>query len=711
MILSIKLWLPVFTRKISGNLVITSIRQGLTLMIPVIMTGAFAIFLNNLPVSAYQEFMSRVFGSGWNQFGVYVHRGTFAIMATGMLLSISYSMARNSIRGRRHEINPMISSIVSLASLFAMMNVKDGYLLLNWLGPLGVFISIVIACSSSALFLFFSSLPRIKIRLYSNTADRNLAQAISALIPAMITVSIFSVLHILLASAGIEDVHAALNLGLKNMFTGMSSSLLTALIFVCLIHTFWFFGIHGNNVLEPVTQTLFVPALEVNRKLAEQGLPPVEIFTKQFFDVFVFLGGSGATLCLIVALLLGIRRSNTKQIAVLSTLPSIFNVNEIMVFGIPVILNFYLFIPFVFLPVILTVITYTAMSSGLVSLTIAPVEWTTPLIIGGYSATGSLSGAVLQIVNLAVGIAFYWPFIQMYEKRLAKGQQAVMINLVDEVNHIDENRATILLNRMDDTGNLARLLAGDLSRDIHNGRITLVYQPQVDSTNRMTGMEALLRWNHNEFGPIAPPVTVAIAEETPIIHELGMWIIRTACSRMQMWREAGMQDVSLSINLSPYQLDDPELASKVGTILKETGITPSCIEIEITEQVALGGLKRLSRLNELKRMGLRLAMDDFGMGHSSLMYLKELSLDTIKLDGALIHEVLTNPKCTEIISSIVQLGTAMGMVIIAEFVDSPEQQAALERLGCVHYQGYLYSPPLLPDDLPAYYFSHKNGKF
>jgi len=699
-----------FMRRISDTLVITSIRQGLTLMIPVMMIGAFAIFLNNLPVKLYQEFMSGIFGSGWNSFGVYVHRGTFAIMATGMLLSISYSMARNSLRGIKHEVNPMITAIVSLASLFAMMNVKQGYLLLNWLGPLGVFIAILIACTSSLLFLYFSSVPRLKIRLYSNTADRNLAQAISSLVPAMLTISVFSFLHILLASAGIEDVHAALNQGLKNMFTGMSSSLFTAVIFVGLIHLFWFFGIHGNNVLEPVTQTLFVPALEVNRRLADQGLPPVEIFTKQFFDVFVFLGGSGATLCLIVALLLGIRRSNTKQIAVISTLPGIFNVNEIMVFGIPVILNFYLFIPFVILPVILTAVTYTAMSLGLVSLTVSPVEWTTPLIIGGYAATGSLSGAILQLFNLAVGITIYWPFVRMYEKRLAEGQQVILQNLVEKVKHLDENRATILLDRMDDTGNLARLLAGDLPRDLHNGRIKLMYQPQVDPSNKMTGMEALLRWNHKEFGPIAPPVAVAIAEETPLIHELGIWIIKTACGKMKQWREEGIDDISLSINLSPYQLDDPHLPLKVAAVLDETGLAPSCIEIEITEQVSLGGLERIARLNELKNMGLRVAMDDFGMGHSSLMYLKELNLDTIKLDGELIHEVLTNPRCTEIISSIVQLAAAMDILIIAEFVNNHEQQKALERLGCRHYQGYLYSPPLEPDDLFKYYVSLKNSK-
>ncbi|HPJ34215.1 MAG TPA: EAL domain-containing protein [Spirochaetota bacterium] len=694
-----------FIKKISSTLVMRSIRQGLTLMIPVMMIGSFALFFNNIPVDAYQEFMLGLFGPGWENLGIYIHRGTFAIMAAGMLLTISHSMAVNSIKARNHHVNPATASIISLASFFSLMHIQEGFLKFSCMGPLGVFIAIIVACTATPLFIFFSSVPKLKLRMYSNAADQTLTQSISALFPALATVSIFALLHLLLALSGIEDLHEAMNSGLQDLFSGMSSSLFTAVIFISLIHIFWFFGIHGSNVLEPVTQSLFVPALEVNRNLFLKGLNPTEIFTKQFFDVFVLLGGSGATLCLIIALLAGTRRSNTKQIAVISTPPALINVNEIMIFGVPVILNFYLLIPFIILPVILTLITYTAMSLGLVPLTIASVEWTTPVIIGGYTATGSFAGSLLQIFNLIVGVIVYLPFIRMHEKGLEKGQEELMNSLLKEVQHLDEKKELILLNRNDNIGNLARLLSSDLERDLNSGRISLVYQPQVNSDNRMFGMEALLRWKHNDFGPIPPPVTIALAEESPFIYDLGTWIIRTACMQMNIWNRAGLKNFSMSINLSPYQLDDPSLISKVKSILDTTGVKPSSLEIEITEQAALGGLERLGRLNELKGLGIKLAMDDFGMGHSSLMYLKELSLDTIKLDGALVHEVLTNEKCGEIISSIIQLGRSMNINVIAEYVDTEPQQRELVRLGCHLFQGFLYSPPLQPDELRAYYHS------
>ena len=473
-----------FIKNLSSTLVLSSIRQGLTLMIPVMMIGAFALFVNNIPVKSYQIFMKSIFGEGWESFGIYVHRGTFSIMSVGMLLTISYSMAGNSTMGKKNKVNPVIASIVAMASLFSIMHVSNDMLRFSWLGPLGVFPAIVIACLSTSVFIYFSSVPWLRIRMYSNTADQNLTQSIASMIPALLTISVFALFRLCMTGFGIEDMYAEINLWLKNLFTGTSSSLLTAVIFISLIHIFWFFGIHGNNVLEPVTQTLFVPALAVNQSLVAQGHQPVEIFTKQFFDVFVLLGGSGSTLCLIIAIIISTRRSNTKQIASISALPSLINVNEIMIFGIPVILNFYLLIPFVLLPVMLTVITYTAMSLGFVNLTIAPVEWTTPIFIGGYIATGSIAGAFLQLFNLVAGILFYWPFIRLNEKHLADGQAEQLKKLSLEIEHLEEMKETILLGRPDSMGNLSRLLISDLERDLRSEKLKLVYQPQVNSDNK-----------------------------------------------------------------------------------------------------------------------------------------------------------------------------------------------------------------------------------
>ncbi|HWP95573.1 MAG TPA: EAL domain-containing protein [Syntrophomonadaceae bacterium] len=698
-----------FLDSLSNRPLVISIRRGLTLMIPFMIMGSFAVFINNLPIHAYQDLMVRIIGENWKSFGDNIHSGTFAIMAVGMLLTISYSMASISPRALQQEVNPMIASIVSLACLFATMHVENGFLNVDWLGPLGVFLAIVIACLSVNIFIFLSTISWLKVKVYSNAAEPIIAQAMSALLPALGTVALFALLHSIMADLGIPDIYAAMNVAIKNTFVGMSSSLFTALIFVILIHVSWFFGIHGNNALEPVTQSLFVPALTVNQHLVAQGYPPTEIFTKQFFDVFVFLGGSGATLCLIAAILISLRRSNTKQIALISTLPSIFNVNELMVFGVPIAFNFYLLIPFVILPALLTIITFFAMAWGLVPFTIASVDWTTPILLGGYMATNSVAGSLLQLFNFLVGILVYLPFIRMHEKHLAQGEEETMQNLLHEVSHLMGRREMILLNRRDSVGNMARFLVSDLEYDLRNGKIKLEYQPRVNAQNHITGMEALLRWRHDHYGLISPPIAIALAEETGLIHGLGIWIIRTACRQFKKWNDEGLTDLSLSINLTPTQLDDTTLPYQINSVLLETGIQPHQIELEITEQAALGGFKRLTLLNEIKEMGLHLAMDDFGMGHSSLIYLKEFNLDTVKLDGSLVREVLTNDKCKEIINSIVNLCRSMEINVIAEYVETEAQQKALLALGCSDYQGFLYSPALPPDELMKFYLAHQGN--
>jgi len=678
-----------------------AVRDGLALMMPVLIGGAFAVFINNLPIPVYQGFMIRSFGQHWTNFGTYIIDGTFAIMALGMLLSISYSFANNSLRAQRYNVNPVITALISVAALFALLNPENGLMRVSDLGPLGVFIAIITACLSSALFIYLCSIQRLRLHVYSNAADNNISQALSAILPAFLCIAAFALLHALFTAFGIPDLHAALNQGLSHWFAGMSSTLPTALVFVLLIHLFWFFGIHGNNVLEPVTQSLFVPALAANQKLVAAGMAPTELFTKQFFDCFVFLGGTGATLCLIIAILIGIRRTNNRKIAGISTLPSIFNVNEIMVFGVPIVLNPYLLIPFTMLPVLLTLFTYTAMRLGIVPLTIASVEWTTPIFISGYLSTRSIAGSILQLVNLCIGVAFYWPFIQMYERSLLKGQEDTLYQLHEEVLRRSEHQHMTLLDRRDPVGNMSRQLIHDLQRDMRADRLWLAYQPQVDADKRLRGVEALFRWPHDQFGPIAPPVAIMLAEESGLINELGLWIIRSACQQLRKWQQHGMTDLTLSINLTPSQLDRQALPEEIRAILKEFGLHPNQVELEITEQTALGGPKRLQRLHLLKEMGFRLVIDDFGMGHSSLMYLKELHINTVKLDGSLVSALLTNDKCCDIISSIVQLGHSMGFEIIAEYVETEAQRQALSDLGCMIYQGYLYSPALPPEELIA----------
>jgi EAL domain-containing protein (putative c-di-GMP-specific phosphodiesterase class I) len=464
--------------------------------------------------------------------------------------------------------------------------------------------------------------------------------------------------------------------------------------------------LHGTNIMEPVVNSVFVPNLELNAQQLAQGLEPMHIYSKEFFDIFVFPGGSGASLCLIIAIIFLTKRTNTRQIAIISSIPSIFNINEILIYGVPIVLNPFFAIPFILTPAVLTLTTTVVMSVGWVPLATMSANWTTPVLLSGFMATGSVSGSLLQIFNIFVGAACYSPFVILFQKHKAREGRNALMGLTECVLAGMQN----LTARGDSVGNLARGLAIALKEDLQTTMaedadkpdcpLFLEYQPQIKSDGNLHGVEALLRWKHPQLGMIPPPVTVALAEDSEIEDLLCRWTLRRSFRELKHWNERGLTTI-LSVNLSPTQISD-NIAELVAYELRNNTLDPGMIELEVTEQLALTTASR-RRLAQLKELGVRLAMDDFGMGHTSLMYLKEFDLSTLKLDGVLVKDILYSATSRDIIASISHLADMSGIEIIAEYVETREQSDMLHSLGVHIYQGYLYSKPLLPDRLFIYW--------
>lgn len=259
------------------------------------------------------------------------------------------------------------------------------------------------------------------------------------------------------------------------------------------------------------------------------------------------------------------------------------------------------------------------------------------------------------------------------------------------------------MTRPDETGVLARRLADDLKQDLLHEKLTLFYQPQVNAQKQVFGMEALLRWRHQQFGFLYPPLVVALAEEAGLMDKLGYWVTDTACGELKRLEASGHSGLTMSVNVAGSQLENKAFIRELDGLLSKHQLSPDRLEIEMTEQIALtSGERIMHQIKALKSMGVKLAMDDFGMGRSSLMYLKEYEFDTVKLDGSLVREILTNHNCQEIISSIVFLSTSLGFAVLAEFVEEDAQADVLQEIGCTRYQGYLYSKPLSSAELSAY---------
>jgi cellobiose PTS system EIIC component len=248
----------------------------------------------------------------------------------------------------------------------------------------------------------------------------------------------------------------------------------------------------------------------------------------------------------------------------------------------------------------------------------------------------------------------------------------------------------------DTAGRFASALAIDLGEALGSAdRIYLQYQPQVCiDERRVFGVEALLRWEHEVYGLIPPSVTVALAEDIGIINRLGEHVLRLACRQRAAWGEAVAADLIVSVNVSPRQLQELDFDRTVLRILAEEGLKPSLLELEITESTSLTpAVQALGALLRLRRAGVRIALDDFGMGHTSLHYLRELPLDTLKIDRSLTFTSQGDLN-EHVIRSIVALSHTLGLRAVVEGIEQPEQLPRFIDLGCGRFQGYLFSRPL-----------------
>jgi diguanylate cyclase (GGDEF)-like protein len=244
------------------------------------------------------------------------------------------------------------------------------------------------------------------------------------------------------------------------------------------------------------------------------------------------------------------------------------------------------------------------------------------------------------------------------------------------------------------------ILENRLHHAWNRGEIILYYQPRVNIiTKKITGIEALVRWQSPELGLISPSKFIPIAEETGLILPLGEWILYTACQQVKTWLDQGITPIKVAVNLSARQFQQPNLVQMVSQVLSETKLNPEFLELEITETIAMENINfTKEKLNQLSKMGIHISMDDFGTGYSSLSYLKKFSLHSLKIDRSFITDITTDSCDVAIASAIVALGKGLNINVVAEGVETQAQLECLRQLGCTEIQGYFFSPPLPTKD-------------
>ena len=242
-------------------------------------------------------------------------------------------------------------------------------------------------------------------------------------------------------------------------------------------------------------------------------------------------------------------------------------------------------------------------------------------------------------------------------------------------------------------------MENSLRRALERQEFLLHFQPQIDvATGGIIGAEALVRWRHPELGMVSPGTFIPLAEETGLIMPIGEWVLRAACAQGKAWRDEGLGEMIIAVNLSGRQFRQQPLVHTVDDILKSTGFDPRCLELEITESVLVQSVEdTISALKRLKDMGLRVSVDDFGTGYSSLTYLKRFPIDTLKIDQSFTRDIATDPGDAAITAAIIAMAAGLRMAVIAEGVETGEQRDCLRQRGCRLMQGYLFSRPVPAD--------------
>lgn len=241
----------------------------------------------------------------------------------------------------------------------------------------------------------------------------------------------------------------------------------------------------------------------------------------------------------------------------------------------------------------------------------------------------------------------------------------------------------------------------DLERGLENGEFFAQYQPKVSmATGELVGVEALLRWKHPRLWATSPEKIITLAEESGLIHKLGMHMITTACDQLVQWAEEGKKPIHVAVNVSVKQLAQEGFSSAVIGLLLSHGIPPHLLTIEITESAELkDAVACVNAISQLKEFGIRISLDDFGTGFSSMAYLKMFQVDEIKIDRSFIKDIVSSEKDQAIVEATLALGKSLDLSVVAEGIENWRQQRCLMRMGCTIGQGYLYGKPMLAGKL------------
>ena len=675
-----------------------SVCRGIVFVIPFIVLNSFSLLLMTLPVPAYQEFLRTPAGTTMYLFLNNYYQAGASFLGIIVAASIGWNFAK------RWHLSPyqlIFLPLLSVVCFLILIDCRSAYLSSRGM-PSSIFAS-VLACGLYFKLLQIFPVPAALKNFSAKPYIRAIAISIFPMaMVVIITVLLQQILFYLGHGKIFQDSLASMVAYALHPLESLT--LLVGVIHTLVCQVWWFFGIHGENIMSAIRYEYYQSAMSANVAAMQMGRAPTNIINSGFNVTFMLMGGCGCILSLIAAILIVGRMKLTRTLAKISLLPALTNVSEIMIFGLPIVCNPIYFIPFITAPVLNMIIAYEVTKLGLVPVISNTVPWTTPVLLNAYLATASMSGVYLQAALLIIDTMLYIPFVRLDEEH----KKHHLVEHVRELEVLCRKQEEIHLPlRREDLNENMRFTVDVLIEELNDAinkreNLYLLYQPQVNLQGEFIGAEALLRWDHPLAKFIYPPLIISLSKMGHILPKLEKFIFNESAQGIAyLERELGKErKFKISINITGESLRYDGMEEALSEAVEKAAIDKEKLWVELTEQDAVSlDIKTIERLRKLRDMGHRLAIDDFGMGHTSIKYLQAHIFDVVKLDGSITKLVLKDGSSNQIVSSLAELSRKMNMITIAEYVDNEPQRDELKRLGCDIFQGYLYGKPVPVEEL------------
>lgn len=661
-----------------GDSIFETIKESFSFLTPAFLIGAFALAIQSFPLTAVRELIATALDGKLYNFLDILYHATYEFIAVYLVFIFSCLASRTEdVHADIRVISAVSTTICYFASLGS--EVLTGEVsLISYTNKANVFSALLTAVLYHKLFfLLYHRLMRNKEDAYSTTFTRGIH-----CVPIIGICVGFSAIEAELISLwdGMNNFNDLVIAILSKPFETIGATFLGGFLIMFCESVLWMVGVHGGNVFD----TLLTSPTSVF------AFGNGSIMNKPLLDTFVLMGGCGTTMCLFLAILFFSRDKRIRRLTKLAGIPLLFNINEILVFGIPIVFNPVYLIPFVSVPLVSYTLSYLAMSTGVVPPIInANAHWTTPVIISGYQATGSVAGSILQLVSLVVGTLIYMPFVRKVDAVTVENEDKCLESLTDICRKAEAEKQPYRLNHVSVLlSSFEENLFTKLNSDIKAGTVAINYQPQIRE-GKIIAAEALLRFKYRDNKAVYPPLVVEMARNRGVFEDLSKVICQRALADLREMQRIA-PDMEVEVNLRIELLMDERFRQWLIKEVENAHVTPNTFGIEITEDANISDADVYQiAFEQIKKSGIKVFMDDFSVGNTSITILQKNYFDFVKIDGSLIRN-LENERTRSIVSSIIQLGQQLNFSVIAEYVETEKQRDQLLAMGCNIFQGYLY---------------------